>query len=166
MNENNLQSSQHTSIRTVLRVGGPIIAGVGLLLMIVGFGSFFASFGSFEPPRYFWCAFLGMPLLFVGIAMCMFGYMGAFHRHVAGESAPVAKDVVNYMGENAQPESRLRRRRSPKASSKRKRNSSESRRSSEPAFGRSANQIWYYAATVRVGLTEAGNAGICPPFPE
>jgi hypothetical protein len=35
--------------------------------------------------------------------MCQFGYMGALHRYVAGESAPVAKDVVNYMGENVQP---------------------------------------------------------------
>ena len=103
MNENRLQSPHHSGIRAVLRVGGPLIAGIGLLFMIVGFGSFFASFGSFEPPRYFWCAFVGMPLLFVGIAMCMYGYLGSFYRYVAGESAPVAKDVVNYMGENIQP---------------------------------------------------------------
>jgi hypothetical protein len=103
MNENRLQSPRHSSIRTLLRAGGPLIAGVGLLFMIVGFGSFFASFGSFEPPRYFWCAFVGMPLLFIGIAGCMFGYLGAFHRYVAGESAPVTKDVVNYLGENVQP---------------------------------------------------------------
>jgi hypothetical protein len=25
------------------------------------------------------------------------------HRYIAGESAPIAKDVVNYMGENTQP---------------------------------------------------------------
>jgi uncharacterized membrane protein YhdT len=109
MNENKLQSAQHSKVCTVLRVGGPVIAGVGLLFMIVGFGSFFASFvsaardGEFGFPRFFWCAFVGMPLLFVGIAMCMFGYLGAFQRYVAGESAPVAKDVVNYMGENVQP---------------------------------------------------------------
>lgn len=103
MNENRLQSSQHSGIRTVLRVGGPAIAGIGLLFIIVGFGSFFASFGSFEPPRFFWCSFVGLPLLFVGIAMCIFGYLAAFQRYVAGESAPVATDVVNYMGENVQP---------------------------------------------------------------
>jgi hypothetical protein len=103
MNENKLQSAQHSNIRTVLRVGGPVIAGVGLLFMIVGVGSFFASFGSFEPPRFFWCAFVGMPLLFVGMVICRFGYVGAFQRYVAGESAPVAKDVVNYIGENIQP---------------------------------------------------------------
>jgi hypothetical protein len=72
-------------------------------LLIVGTANFFASAGSFEPPRLFWCNFVGMPLLFVGGAMSMFGYMGAFQRYVAGESAPVAKDVVNYMGENVQP---------------------------------------------------------------
>ena len=103
MNENRLQSPRHSGIRDVLRIGGPLVAGVGLLFMIVGFGSFFASFGSFEPPRYFWCAFVGMPLLFIGTAMCMYGYLGSFYRYVAGESAPVAKGVVNYMGENIQP---------------------------------------------------------------
>jgi hypothetical protein len=103
MNENKLQSALHSKIRTVLRVGGLVIAGVALLFMIIGIGSFFASFGSFGPPRFFWCAFVGMPLLFVGLAMCMFGYLGGFQRYVAGESAPVAKDVVNYMGENIGP---------------------------------------------------------------
>jgi hypothetical protein len=103
MSEDKLRSPHHSGIRDLFRIGGPLIAGVGLLFMIVGIGSFFASFGGFEPPRYFWCAFVGMPLLFVGTAMCMYGYMGAYYRYVAGEAAPVAKDVANYMGENVQP---------------------------------------------------------------
>jgi len=103
MNENQLQSPQHAHIRAILRVGGPVVLGLGLVFTLVGFASFFASFGSFEPPRYFWCAFIGLPLMFVGGAMCMLGYLGAFQRFVAGESAPVAKDVVNYLGENVQP---------------------------------------------------------------
>jgi hypothetical protein len=103
MNDNRLQSPEHSKIRTVLRVGGPTIAVVGLIFMIVGAGSFFASFGGFESPRFFWCFFAGMPLLFVGLAMSMFGYLAAFQRYVAEESAPVMKDVANYMGENIQP---------------------------------------------------------------
>jgi len=103
MNENELQSPYHSGVRTVLRVAGPAIVGVGLLFLIVGVSSFFMSFGTFEPPRYFWCVFVGMPLLFVGGVMCQFGYLGAVQRYVAGESAPVAKDVANYMGENVQP---------------------------------------------------------------
>jgi hypothetical protein len=103
MNEDRLQSAQHSNIRGILRVGGLVVAGLGLFFTLVGVGSFFAAFGSFEPPRYFWCAFIGLPLIFVGGAMCLFGFLGAFQRFVAGEFAPVAKDVFNYMGENVQP---------------------------------------------------------------
>ena len=103
MNEDKLQTPQHASVRRTLRSVGLVVLALGGLLTLIGVGSFFASFGSFEPPRYFWCAFLGMPLLFVGSAMTMFGFLGAMNRYVAGESAPVAKDVVNYMGENVQP---------------------------------------------------------------
>jgi hypothetical protein len=103
MNEDKLQTPQQTGIRRTLRRAGIVILILGGLLTLIGIGSFFASFGSFGPPRFFWCAFLGIPLLFVGGAMTMFGFLGAFQRYVAGESAPVAKDVVNYMGENIQP---------------------------------------------------------------
>jgi hypothetical protein len=103
MNENQLQSPQHNTIRTAMRIGGPIIAALGLIFTIVGFGSFFSSFGSFEPPGYFWCAFVGLPLVSVGLVMCKFGYLGTIYRYFAGEAAPVAKDAVNYMGEGIQP---------------------------------------------------------------
>ena len=103
MNEDRLRSARHTNIRALLQVGGPVVACLGLVFTLVGFGSFFAAFGSVEPPRYFWCVFVGLPLLFVGGGMCMFGYLGSFQRYIAGESAPVAKDVINYMGENIQP---------------------------------------------------------------
>lgn len=105
MNEDKLQTPQHARVRRTLRGVGLAVLALGGLLTLIGVGSFFASFGSFEiePPRYFWCAFLGMPLLFIGGAMTMFGFLGAMNRYVAGESAPVAKDVVNYMGENVQP---------------------------------------------------------------
>lgn len=91
--------SKHSSTRRTLRTLGPLLAGIGMLLTVIGVGSFFASFGSFEPPRYFWCAFLGMPVLFVGLAMCGFAFQGAILRYQAGEVAPVAKDAINYMAE-------------------------------------------------------------------
>ena len=106
MNENQLKSPQHNTIRTVLRVGGPLVGVLGLIFTIVGCGSFFSSFGSPERmgfPRYFWCMFVGLPLLFLALVMCMFGYLGAFYRYFAGEAAPVAKDAVNYLGEGIQP---------------------------------------------------------------
>lgn len=65
--------------------------------------SFVGSFGSFEPPRYFWCAFVGMPLLAVGIGMTRFGYMGDVMRYLAAEPAPLAADAFNHVAEGAAP---------------------------------------------------------------
>lgn len=93
----NLIDPRHEKIRSVLRVVGPAIAAVGLLLMVIGIGSFFSSFGSFGPPRYFWCVFVGMPLLFVGGVISQFAFLGAVTRFTASEVAPVGKDATNYM---------------------------------------------------------------------
>jgi hypothetical protein len=105
MNEDRLQLPQQTGTRRTLRCAGITILCVGGLLTLIGMGSFFAAFSStsMEPPRFFWCAFLGLPLLVAGGVMTSLGFMGAFQRYVAGEVAPVAKDAANYMGENVQP---------------------------------------------------------------
>jgi hypothetical protein len=99
MSEENKIDPKHGTSRTILRMLGPTITGIGLLFIVIGAGSFFSSFGSFEPPRYFWCIFLGLPLLFLGVVMCMFGFLGSFARYVAGEAAPVQKDTFNYLAE-------------------------------------------------------------------
>jgi double zinc ribbon protein len=92
-----LKDPHHDDVRSLLRALGPGIAVIGLIFMVIGIGSFFASFGSFEPPRYFWCAFVGMPLLGVGLMISKFGYIGSIARYIASEGAPVAKDATNYM---------------------------------------------------------------------
>jgi hypothetical protein len=86
-----------------LRLAGPLIALIGIILIVVGMISFFRAFDSFQSPRYFWCVFAGMPLFVVGLVLAKFGYLGAISRYVASESAPVAKDVVNYLGEGTRP---------------------------------------------------------------
>ena len=88
---------RHSGVRAFLRVVGPLTAMAGLVFAIVGFASFFSAFGSFGPPRYFWCAFVGLPLMVVGIGMTAFGFMGAVVRYQAGELAPVGKDAFNYL---------------------------------------------------------------------
>jgi len=98
----NIESSKHRPVRSFLRVAGPVIALVGIVLIVVAFISFFRAMGSYESPKYFWCGFVGMPLLFVGIVMSKFGYFGAVVRYMAAEAAPVAKDTVNYMAEGTQ----------------------------------------------------------------
>jgi hypothetical protein len=93
---------QHNATRALLRAVGPGVVLVGLVFTIIGLGSFFSSFGTFEPPRYFWCVFVGFPLLAVGGAICQYAFIGAVTRYVADEVAPVGKDVVNYMADGTQ----------------------------------------------------------------
>jgi hypothetical protein len=47
MNDERKIDPSHESIRSVLRMVGPLFVGIGLALMAVGIGSFFASFGQF-----------------------------------------------------------------------------------------------------------------------
>ncbi|MCI0335337.1 MAG: zinc ribbon domain-containing protein [Planctomycetes bacterium] len=94
---NKLIDPRHENLRSILRVVGPSVAAVGLVFMVIGIGSFFLSFGSFGPTRFFWCAFVGMPLLFVGVTISKFAFLGAVTRYTASEVAPVGKDVTNYM---------------------------------------------------------------------
>jgi hypothetical protein len=89
----------HSQIRGALRVIGPLIAIAGGVLTAVGFLSFATSFGDFGAPRYFWCAFLGLPMLGVGIAISRFAFMGTVARYMAGEIAPVATDTLNYVAD-------------------------------------------------------------------
>ncbi|MHC4993986.1 MAG: zinc ribbon domain-containing protein [Planctomycetota bacterium] len=93
----NIDSEKHRATRSVLRTLGPLVLGAGVLMTVIGFGSFFLSFSSGGMPSYFWCAFVGLPLIFLGFMLCKFGYAGSILRYMASEAAPVGKDTVNYM---------------------------------------------------------------------
>ena len=45
----------HSSKRSALRVIGPVILLIGLVFMAIGLIDFFMAFGSFGPPKLFWC---------------------------------------------------------------------------------------------------------------
>jgi len=88
---------RHEQSRSILRKMGISLIVVGAILTIIGIASFFMAFGGMEPPRYFWCAFIGLPLGFAGLVMTSYGFMGAVARYSAEEFAPVGKDTFNYM---------------------------------------------------------------------
>lgn len=97
MNDENRLNPNHRELRRWLRIVGPLMMVVGLVLVGIGLISFFSSFGSFEPPRYFWCAFVGLPLLGAGLPVTKFAFLGNILRYFSAESAPVGKDTFNYM---------------------------------------------------------------------
>lgn len=115
----------HGRVRSQLRVLGPILILAGAIFLTVGVADFFAGFASgprrvefpalhptlpgeppapfgatsaVEPkPSRFWCAFVGAPLLALGVWITKFAYLGAAVRYVATEVAPVGADVANYL---------------------------------------------------------------------
>lgn len=97
-----LQTPKHRAIRSFLRVAGPVVLLVGLIFFGVGLISFFSAMGGNGEPRLFWCCFVGMPLMFLGTAMCMFGFVGALARYSAAEQVPVATDAINDLAAGTQ----------------------------------------------------------------
>ena len=89
---------QQSGVRSFLRIGGPIVLGIGLLLTLGGLISFFSAFGSFGPPQNFWMAFLGLPLVAIGAAMTKAGYLGPASRYLAGEVTPTIRDTLGALG--------------------------------------------------------------------
>ncbi|GMV98663.1 MAG: zinc ribbon domain-containing protein [Phycisphaerae bacterium] len=92
----------HQGPRTFLRVGGPLLLAAGGLFMLIGGIDFFSAFGGFEPPRLFWCFFVGMPLLAIGGTMTRMGYLGRVARYMSEEITPVATDTFNYAAHQTQ----------------------------------------------------------------
>lgn len=90
-------SSRHTGLRTVLRVVGPIVLIVGLVL--VGSGAYEIVAGDpFENEGLMFVRmFGGMPMIFVGLVLSGMGYVGAVARYQANEMAPIARDATNYL---------------------------------------------------------------------
>ncbi|MDD8050073.1 MAG: zinc-ribbon domain-containing protein [Verrucomicrobiota bacterium] len=91
---------QHEHKKRVIRKIGMVFVAVGGIFTLIGIGSFFMAFGGGGWPRYFWCAFIGLPMLGFGKILLSMGYMGAIARYTAGEVAPVTSDTFNYMAHN------------------------------------------------------------------
>jgi len=91
-------------LRNVFRVAGMLLTCIGLVLIVMGFSALFSTMNadpfaddSFGPPKRFFLAFIGMPVLAVGAWCLQAGFMGAAARYAAGEGAPVLKDSVAYL---------------------------------------------------------------------
>jgi hypothetical protein len=87
----------HNATRARLRVLGGIVLAIGVTLTAIGLISFFAAFGTFRPPTYFWCAFIGLPVTVAGGVLLQFGFMGAVQRYAANETVPVASDAARHV---------------------------------------------------------------------
>jgi len=86
------------SVRSLLRIGGFVALGLGILLTAIGLIDFFSAMASFQPPRSFWMAFIGLPLVAAGWWMLQAGYLAPASRYVAGEVSPTLRDTLGALG--------------------------------------------------------------------
>lgn len=94
---NGFETKKHKTAKIVLRIIGFIILPIGLGLIIAGLISFFQGFSGNGMGSYFYLCFIGAPFIFVG-GICLFlGYMRNIHSFTISQSAPVVKDVANYV---------------------------------------------------------------------
>src|SRR5262245_54188118 len=91
---------QQATLRTLLRVGGPIVLGIGLILTIIAFVSFFSSINnpSLGMPDKFWLGFIGLPMVGIGSSMVKVAYLGPASRYLAGEVTPTIRDTMGALG--------------------------------------------------------------------
>ena len=92
-----MEMKDYSKTKKTFRTLGVIILPIGLVLSIIGFIDFFMSFNSMTQPKLFFCLFIGMPLVFIGIIFLILGFMKELNSFAASQSAPVHKDVINYM---------------------------------------------------------------------
>jgi hypothetical protein len=90
--------NNHAAKRNVLRILGFIVLLVGVPLALTGFISFFSAFGTFQPPKYFWCAFIGLPMIGIGIALLKMGFLGAAATYVSDEVTPTVGKAAGHIG--------------------------------------------------------------------
>jgi len=95
---------QQSSVRTAMRVGGPLLLVIGGLFTLGGLLSFFSAFGDSTagPPSNFWMAFIGLPMLAAGASLTRAGFLGPASRYVAGEVTPTIRDTMGALGIGAE----------------------------------------------------------------
>lgn len=93
------KKEKHERTKRILKIVGPIVAAAGLILAVVGFVSFFSSFGSGGMPSLFWCAFVGMPVFVIGLGITFTAFRREIATYQKNESAP----VINEFAEDIKP---------------------------------------------------------------
>ena len=90
-NENNLE--KHKKTKKTLKIVGIIMLVVGAGLTITGLVSFFSAMGTSNPPKLFWCAFVGFILLGIGGSITALGFQKEMKRYIKNESVPIFNEM-------------------------------------------------------------------------
>jgi len=100
--DNKEYENRYQGTSNALKIIGWILLAVGIVCVVIGMGSFFATMASFgsgdiEMPKFFFLCFIGGPAVIGGIVCLSLGYRRKMMDYTASQAAPVAKDFTNYM---------------------------------------------------------------------
>lgn len=87
----------HQKIKLAFKIIGGILLAGGLAFAIVGFVDFFGAMDGTGAPKKFWCLFVGLPLIFFGIALLAVGFRREIMSYQEKEHAPVVNDAAKDM---------------------------------------------------------------------
>ncbi|MDR3263301.1 MAG: zinc ribbon domain-containing protein [Clostridiales bacterium] len=90
---------KHQRTKAILKIVGPIVLGVGIIMVIIGFVDFFSAMGRFGAPKFFWLFFAGFPFLGIGGVLTMTAFRSEIVSYHTREAAP----VINEFSENVVP---------------------------------------------------------------
>ena len=96
-NNNDIYQNKYSKLNKVLRILGFIFLPLGIICTLTGMIDFFVAASKFGTPNLFFLCFIGMPLIFVGTICLINGYRKQINQYHSSQTAPVAKDVANYM---------------------------------------------------------------------
>ena len=85
-NDSRYERTNHS----VMRFFGVIIVGLGVILTLVGSFSLFSSWGTIGGSRYYWAAFLGLPLIAVGSAFTQSEHLTPYDVELYDDRTPRA----------------------------------------------------------------------------
>ena len=89
--------NSHNKIKLVLKITGGALLLVGAVFAIIGFADFFSAFNGTGMPTKFWCCFVGLPLIGIGIGLLTAGFRREIMRYQKNESAPVVNEAAEDM---------------------------------------------------------------------
>ena len=87
-------------MKELARVIGPLLIFIGGIFTAVGLVSFFSAFGAFGPPRYFWCVFIGLPMIGSGVFITKFAYLKPISNYIESETHDAVGNVAKNIGSN------------------------------------------------------------------
>jgi hypothetical protein len=81
------------TLKGFLRYFGAMLVGAGVILTVIGVYSRFSSWNVIGASRYFWAAFLGLPLIAIGSFLNQSANVGVYRRFSSGELTLDAEEL-------------------------------------------------------------------------